>query len=224
MGIPDHIICFLINLYAGQKPTVRTGHGTMDWFKTGKGVQQGCILSPACTCVLSPVRLFVTLWTVAHQTPLSMGFWGKDTGVDCHLLLQQIFWFQELNPYLLCLQHWQADSFTTEPPGMPKVRYPHQKKKKKPWAFKVHGRICTPAGPMSCWIWSARLIPTHSHSDLSSVPWIPRLSLPLDRGLCYPFILVPVTRSAHGCPLIIGRSPHCLARSPEPSTPTLTLL
>ena len=139
MGIPDHIICFLINLYAGQKPTVRTGHGTMDWFKTGKGVQQGCILSPACTCVLSPVRLFVTLWTVAHQTPLSMGFWGKDTGVDCHLLLQQIFWFQELNPYLLCLQHWQADSFTTEPPGMPKVRYPHQKKKKSPEHLRSMG-------------------------------------------------------------------------------------
>ena len=212
MGIPDHIICLLINLYAGQKPTVRTGHGTMDWFKTGKGVQQGCILSPACTCMLSRVRLLVTLWTVAHWTPLSMGFWGKYTGVGCHLLLQRIFWFQELNPYLLCLQHWQADFFyhwatwdatSEEPPHQKKKK----KKKKKPWALKVHGRICTPAGPMSCWAWSARLTPTHSHSDLSSVPWTPRLSLPLDRGLCCPFILVPVTRSAHGGPLIIRRSP-----------------
>ena len=46
MGIPDHLTCLLRNLYAGQEATVRTGHGTMDWFKTGKGVRQGCILSP----------------------------------------------------------------------------------------------------------------------------------------------------------------------------------
>ena len=46
MGIPDHLICLLRNLYAGQEATVRTGHGTTDWFLTGKGVRQGCILSP----------------------------------------------------------------------------------------------------------------------------------------------------------------------------------
>ena len=46
MGIPDHLICLLKNLYAGQEATVRTGHGTTDWFQIGKGVRQGCILSP----------------------------------------------------------------------------------------------------------------------------------------------------------------------------------
>ena len=46
MGIPDHLTCLLINLYAGQEATVRTGHGTTDWFQIGKGVRQGCILSP----------------------------------------------------------------------------------------------------------------------------------------------------------------------------------
>ena len=46
MGIPDHLTCLLINLYAGQEATVKTGHGTTDWFKIGKGVRQGCILSP----------------------------------------------------------------------------------------------------------------------------------------------------------------------------------
>ena len=46
MGIPDHLICLLRNLYAGQKATVGTGHGTADWFQIGKGVCQGCILSP----------------------------------------------------------------------------------------------------------------------------------------------------------------------------------
>ena len=46
MGIPDHLTCFLRNLYAGWEATVRTGHQTTDWFQTGKGVCQGCILSP----------------------------------------------------------------------------------------------------------------------------------------------------------------------------------
>ena len=45
MGIADHITCLLRNLYAGQEATVRTGHGTTDWFQIGKGVHQGCILS-----------------------------------------------------------------------------------------------------------------------------------------------------------------------------------
>ena len=46
MGIPDHLTCLLRNLYAGQEATFRTGHGTTDWFQIGKGVGQGCILSP----------------------------------------------------------------------------------------------------------------------------------------------------------------------------------
>ena len=46
MGIPDHLTCLLRNLYAVQEATVRTGHGTTDWFQIGKGVCQGCILSP----------------------------------------------------------------------------------------------------------------------------------------------------------------------------------
>ena len=50
MGIPDHLTCLLRNLYAGQEATVRTGYGTMNWFQIGKGVHQGCILSP---CLLN---------------------------------------------------------------------------------------------------------------------------------------------------------------------------
>ena len=46
MGIPDHLTCLMRNLYAGQEATVRSGHGTTDWFQIGKGVHQGCILSP----------------------------------------------------------------------------------------------------------------------------------------------------------------------------------
>ena len=47
MGIPDHLTCLLRNLYAGQEATVRSGHGTTDWFQIGKGVRQDCILYPA---------------------------------------------------------------------------------------------------------------------------------------------------------------------------------
>ena len=50
MGIPDHLTCLLSNLYAGQESTVRTRHGTTDWLQIGKGVLQGCILSP---CLLN---------------------------------------------------------------------------------------------------------------------------------------------------------------------------
>ena len=50
MGIPDHLTYLLRNLYAGQEATVRTAHGTTDWFQIGKGVRQGCILSP---CLLN---------------------------------------------------------------------------------------------------------------------------------------------------------------------------
>ena len=46
MGIPAHLTCLLRNLYAGQEATVRTGQGTTDWFQIGKGVRQGCVLSP----------------------------------------------------------------------------------------------------------------------------------------------------------------------------------
>ena len=50
MGVPDHLMCLLRNLYAGQEAAVRTGNGTTDWFQIGKGVRQGCILSP---CLLN---------------------------------------------------------------------------------------------------------------------------------------------------------------------------
>ena len=56
MGIPDHLTCLLRNLYAGQEATVRTGHGTTDWFQVGKGVHQSCILSP-CLFNLYPEYL-----------------------------------------------------------------------------------------------------------------------------------------------------------------------
>ena len=58
MGIPDHLTCFLRNLYTGQEGTVRTGHGTTDWFQIGKGVHQGNILSP---CLLNLYAEYIML-------------------------------------------------------------------------------------------------------------------------------------------------------------------
>ena len=57
MGIPDHLTCLLRNLCAGQEATVRTGHGTTDWFQIGKGVHQGCIMSPC----------FFNIFRVPHE-------------------------------------------------------------------------------------------------------------------------------------------------------------
>ena len=65
----------------------------------------------------SRVQLLATLWTVAHQAPLSMGFSGKNTGVGCHFLLRGIFSTQGLNPRLLCLLHWQTGSLPLVSPG-----------------------------------------------------------------------------------------------------------
>ena len=66
MGIPDHLNCLLGNLYAGQKATVRTGHGTTDWFQIGKGVYQGCILSP-CLFNLYAENIMKTLKWKKHK-------------------------------------------------------------------------------------------------------------------------------------------------------------
>ena len=67
--------------------------------------------------MLHHVRLFVTLWTVAHQALLSMGFSGRNTGLGCHFVLQGIFLTQGLNPHLLCPESpaLKADSLPTEP-------------------------------------------------------------------------------------------------------------
>ena len=68
MEIPDHLTCLLRNLYAGQEATVRTGHGTTHWFQIGKGVHQGCILSPCRVCVLV-TQLWPTLWDPMDYSP-----------------------------------------------------------------------------------------------------------------------------------------------------------
>ena len=71
MGIPDHLTCLLRNLYAGQEATVRTGHGTTDWFQIGKGVRQGCILSP-CLFNLHAVYIMRNAWLDEAQAGIKI--------------------------------------------------------------------------------------------------------------------------------------------------------
>ena len=69
MGIPDHLSCLLRNLYAGQEATVRTGHGTTDWFQTGKGVRQGCILSP---CLFNLCAEYITQYAGLYEAQVGI--------------------------------------------------------------------------------------------------------------------------------------------------------
>ena len=125
MGIPDHLTCLLRNRYVVQEATARTRHVTVDSFQIGKGVHQGCILSPCLFnfyseyskmsswmkhklesillgtgMSLSRVRLFAAPWTAAHQAPPSIGFSRQEHWSGCHCLLQGIFPTQGSNPGL----------------------------------------------------------------------------------------------------------------------------
>ena len=75
MGRPDHLTCLLRNLYAGQEATVRTGHGTMDWFKIGKGICQGCILSP---CLLNLYSEYIIQNAGLNESPSGIKIAGRN--------------------------------------------------------------------------------------------------------------------------------------------------
>ena len=110
----------------------------------------------------SHVQVFVTLWTVAHQAPLSMDSPGKKPRVGCPALLQGIFLTGGLNPHLFCLPHWQAGPLPLAPPGkpsseksMPGRTEPHGPPRSPPPSPRLFGRsgrcckTCTP-GAVSC--------------------------------------------------------------------------
>ena len=75
MGIADHLTCLLRNLYAGQEVTVRTGHGTTDWFQIGKGVCQGCILSP---CLFNLYAEYIMRNTGLEETHVGIKIAGRN--------------------------------------------------------------------------------------------------------------------------------------------------
>ena len=118
MRIPDHITFLLRNLYAGQEAIVRTRHGKMDWFQIGKGVSQGCILSP---CLLNLYAVWcwwscptiATPWTVAWQAPLSMGFSRQDYWSGLPFPSPGDLPYPGIEPRSPALQ---ADALPSEPP------------------------------------------------------------------------------------------------------------
>ena len=75
MGIPDHLTCLLRNMYEGQEATVRTGHGTTEWFQIGKGVRQGCILSP---CLFNLYAEYIMQNARLDETQAGMKIAGRN--------------------------------------------------------------------------------------------------------------------------------------------------
>ena len=75
MGIPDHLTCLLRNLYSGQGATVRTGHGTTNWFQIGKGVHQGCILSP---CLSNLYAEYIMRNAGVHEAQVGIKIAGRN--------------------------------------------------------------------------------------------------------------------------------------------------
>ena len=76
IGIPDHLTCLLRNLYAGQEETVKTGHGTTDWFQIGKGICQGCILSP---CLFNLYAEYIRRCSVLEETQAGIKIAGRNS-------------------------------------------------------------------------------------------------------------------------------------------------
>ena len=75
MAIPDHLTCLLRNLYAGQEATVRTGHGTTNWFQIGQGVRQGCILSP---CLFNLYAVYIMRNTGLEEAQAGIKIAGRN--------------------------------------------------------------------------------------------------------------------------------------------------
>ena len=119
IGLLDHFACLLRNLYAGQEATVRTGHGTINWFQIGKGVHQGCLLSPCLFNFYAEWKVKVSQLCLTLCDPRDYSPWnssGQNTGVDKLTLLQGIFPTQGLNPGLLhCRQILHQLSYQGSP-------------------------------------------------------------------------------------------------------------
>ena len=101
IGLLDHFACLLRNLYAGQEATVRTGHGTTDWFQIGKGIHQGCLLSPCLFNFYAEWKVKVCVWLCDPRDYSPWNSSGQNTGVGKLTLLQGLFQTQGSNPCLL---------------------------------------------------------------------------------------------------------------------------
>ena len=89
MGIPDHLTYLLRNLYAGQEATVRTGHGTTDWFQIGKGVRQGCILSP---CLFNLYAEYIMRNSGLEEAQAGIKIAGRDKSITSDMQMTPPLW------------------------------------------------------------------------------------------------------------------------------------
>ena len=90
MGIPDHLTCLLRNLYAGQEATVRTGHGTTDWFQIGKGIRQGCILS---SCLFNLYAGYIVRNAGLEEAQAGIKIAWMKTHMTLHEQIEIFSWF-----------------------------------------------------------------------------------------------------------------------------------
>ena len=106
MGIPDHLTCFLRNLYAGQEATVRTGHGTIDWFQKGKGLCQGCILSP---CLFNLYAEYIMRNAGLEETQAGIKIAGRNINnlryADDTTLIEQVVYGTDISCVHLPSKH-----------------------------------------------------------------------------------------------------------------------
>ena len=91
MGIPDHLTCLLRNLYAGQEATVRTGHVTMEWFQTRKGVRQGCILS---LCLFNLYSEYI-MWNAGMDGPQLESRFQREISITSDMQMTSPLWQKE---------------------------------------------------------------------------------------------------------------------------------
>ena len=94
MGLPDHLTCLSRNLYADQEATVRTGHGTTDWFQIGKGVRQGCILSP---CLFNLYAEYIMRCTIFLGSHLSLIWISTLNSDSCYSSLDDVVSYKVIN-------------------------------------------------------------------------------------------------------------------------------
>ena len=89
MGIPDHLTCFLRNLFAGQEVTVKTGHGAIDWFQIGKGVHQSCILSP---CLFNLYAEYIMRNAGLDEPQAGIKIAGKKISITSDMQMTPALW------------------------------------------------------------------------------------------------------------------------------------